>query len=340
MRPADVPPVLTRDPACAASHLRQGKLVAFPTETVYGLGADAFNEDAVLKVFEAKSRPRDNPLIVHAATTHQVGQLASSVPGVAKNLMESFFPGPLTLILPRHPKLPAVTTGGLETVAVRIPGHSLARAFLAACGTPVAAPSANISGRPTATTWRDVLDDLRGSIACLLRDDGPGAGLESTVVDCTRSNPVLLRPGVVSLEALRQAAPSVVAGQSLAGEPVRSPGMQYRHYAPDSRVQLVRTLGETVPDTKAAYIGLEAVADPAAFGAVRVCASEEDYARDLFRFFRQCDRLKLNLIYCQVTETTGIGRALMDRLNRASGSVRSAPSAQTLSRRLAQRAQG
>lgn len=340
MHPAHVPPVLTRDPACAASYLRQGKLVAFPTETVYGLGADAFNEDAVLKVFEAKSRPRDNPLIVHAATTQQVAQLASSVPGVAEELMESFFPGPLTLILPRHPELPAVTTGGLETVAVRVPGHSMARAFLAACDTPVAAPSANISGRPSATTWRDVLDDLRGSLACLLRDDGPGAGLESTVVDCTESKPVVLRPGVVSLEALRQIAPSVVTGQSLAGAPVRSPGMQYRHYAPDSRVQLVRTPCEAVPNAKSAFIGLEPVADPAAFGAVRVCASEEEYARDLFRFFRQCDRLEISLVYCQETKTSGIGRALMDRLNRASGCVRSAPTAQTLSRRRARRAQG
>ncbi len=340
MHPAHVPPVLTRDPTCAASHLRQGKLVAFPTETVYGIGADAYNEDAVLKVFEAKSRPRDNPLIVHAATTQQVGQLASSIPGVAVDLMESFFPGPLTLILPRHPQLPAVTTGGLETVAVRVPGHSLARAFLAACETPVAAPSANISGRPSATTWRHVLDDLRGFIACLLRDDGPGAGLESTVVDCTGDKPVLLRPGVVSLEALRRVAPSVDARQPLTGAPVRSPGMLYRHYAPDSRVQLVQTPGEAVPDARAAYIGLEPVADPAAFGAVHVCASKEDYARDLFRFFRQCDRLGLGLIYCQETETSGIGRALMDRLNRASGSVRSETSAQTRSRRLVQRAPG
>ena len=331
--------VLTRDPDRAASLLRAGNLVAFPTETVYGLGADAYNANAVAAIYEAKSRPRDNPLIVHVATTRQLRRLASSIPPLARGLIEAFFPGPLTLILPRHPELPAVTTGGLDTVAVRMPAHSMARAFLAACDTPVAAPSANVSGRPTATTWQAVLDDLRGSIACLLRDDGQAAGMESTVVDCTRSRPVLLRPGVVGLETLRQVAPSIVARQPVSGEPARSPGMLYRHYAPHCQVRLVRKPGEAVPGAAAAFIGLEAVPKPTAFGAVRICADAEDYARALFRFFRRCDRLGISDIYCQTTDPTGIGRALMDRLIRASGHVRSATSAAVPQSQLAQQAE-
>ena len=339
MHPVPGPVVLTRDPARAASHLREGKLVAFPTETVYGLGADAYDTSAVLAIFEAKCRPRDNPLIVHVATLAQLRQVASSIPPLALGLIEAFFPGPLTLILPRHPELPAVTTGGLDTVAVRMPAHTVARAFLAACNRPVAAPSANVSGRPTATTWRAVLEDLRGSIACLLRDDGRAAGLESTVVDCTGNKPVLLRPGVVSLEALRQVAPATVAEQPGPGEPVRSPGMHYRHYAPHCRIHLVRNPGDAVPEEAAAYIGLDAVPEPAAFGAVSICADAEAYARTLFRFFRRCDRLGISDIYCQTTDSSGIGRALMDRLCRASGSVRSARSAAVPRRRLARQAE-
>lgn len=340
MHPVDGPPVLTRDPARAASLLRQGQLVAFPTETVYGLGADAYDESAVLRIFEAKGRPRDNPLIVHAATTRQIRQLASSVTGVALKLIEAFFPGPLTLVLPRHPALPSVTTGGLDTVAIRMPAHKLARAFLAACDTPVAAPSANMSGRPTATTWQAVLDDLRGAIACLLQDDDLGAGLESTVVDCTGREPVLLRPGIVSLEALRQVAPAILAEQPGTDGPPRSPGMRYRHYAPRCSIQLVRTPREAVPEKAAAYIGLDPVAEPTAFGAASVCASVEEYARTLFRFFRHCDRLAISHIYCQTTSSSGIGRALMDRLNRASGRVRSSTETAVPSRRLAQQAEG
>ena len=164
---------LTESPEDAAAYIRRGQTVAFPTETVYGLGADAFNGDAVQQIFAAKGRPSDNPLIVHIADRAQVDRLAASVPGPARALMDRFFPGPLTLILPRCPDVPSVVTAGLDTVGVRMPDHPVAQRFLAACGTPVAAPSANRSGRPSPTTWQAVRDDLDGRIPCILKAAAP-----------------------------------------------------------------------------------------------------------------------------------------------------------------------
>ncbi len=309
--------LLTTDVHEAAALIHQGELVAFPTETVYGLGADAFNPEAVRKIFEAKGRPLDNPLIVHIAHFNQLARLVRDVPEAARRFMERFFPGPLTLVLPRHPDVPDEVTAGLPTVGVRMPRHPIAWAFLEACGTPVAAPSANRSGRPSPTRWEAVYADLNGRIACILQGDRSDMGLESTVVDCTGSEPVVLRAGAVPLEALRE----VVPGTRLVGDETslraRSPGTRYRHYAPRARVVLFDHPDEAVPDPHHAYIGLTPPAHPEAFGACCVCPDVATYAYELFDFFRRCDAQGCTRIYAQRVPRTGLGLALMDRLERA-----------------------
>jgi len=309
--------LLTTDVHEAAALIRRGELVAFPTETVYGLGADAFNPEAVRKIFEAKGRPLDNPLIVHIAHLDQLARLVRDVPEAARRFMERFFPGPLTLVLPRHPDVPDEVTAGLPTVGVRMPRHPVARAFLEACGTPVAAPSANRSGRPSPTRWEAVYADLNGRIACILQGDRSDMGLESTVVDCTGSEPVVLRAGAVPLEALRKVVPETRLVGDEASLKARSPGTRYRHYAPQARVVLVDHPDEAVPDPRHAYIGLTPPAHPEAFGACCICPDVETYAYELFDFFRRCDAQGCTRIYAQRVPRTGLGLALMDRLERA-----------------------
>jgi len=309
--------LLTTDVHEAAALIRRGELVAFPTETVYGLGADAFNPEAVRKIFKAKGRPLDNPLIVHIVHLDQLAHLVRDVPEAARRFMERFFPGPLTLVLPRHPDVPDEVTAGLPTVGVRMPRHPVAQAFLEACGTPVAAPSANRSGRPSPTRWEAVYADLNGRIACILQGDRSDMGLESTVVDCIGSEPVVLRAGAVPLEALRAVVPETRLVGDEASLKARSPGTRYRHYAPRARVVLVDHPDEAVPDPRHAYIGLTPPAHPEAFGACCVCPDVETYAYELFDFFRRCDAQGCTRIYAQRVPRTGLGLALMDRLERA-----------------------
>ena len=197
----------TKDPTKAANYARDGKLVVFPTETVYGLGANALDQDAVAQIYQAKRRPSSNPLIVHLGSLSDILRVVSEVTSLAEKLMEVFFPGPLTLILPRHPSLPKIVTGGLDTVAVRMPALPIAREFLESASIPVAAPSANISGRPSATTWQSAAEDLNHRVHCILCGPPATVGLESTVVDCTETAPTLLRPGAISMETLRTVIP-------------------------------------------------------------------------------------------------------------------------------------
>jgi len=311
--------LLTDDPEEAAAFLRQGELVAFPTETVYGLGADAFNPVALNKIFIAKGRPFDNPLIVHLADITQLHQLVSSVPDTARTLIHHFFPGPLTLILPKRRRVPKTVSAGLSTIGVRIPAHPVARAFLIACGRPVAAPSANRSGRPSPTTWQAVQADLGGRIACILRSGQSDFGLESTVVDCTAGAPVILRAGAVSLEDLRAVVPeTILAG---VGDDLlhRSPGTRYRHYAPATTLLLVEHPGSITPTEKDAYIGLDAPEDESAFGLCFQAPDVVAYAHALFDFFRRCEASYIETIYCQLVPLEGLGLALNDRLRRAAG---------------------
>jgi len=310
---------VTRSPRVAASVLRAGGVVAFPTETVYGLGADALREEAVRKIFRAKGRPADNPLIVHIAERAWINRVARRVPPSARRLMEVFFPGPLTVIVPRHADVSLAVTAGLDTVGVRMPEHPVARAFLLAGGTPVAAPSANRSGRPSPTTWRAVADELGGRIPCILQGGASAVGLESTVVDCTVSPPVILREGAVTLEMLRRVVPRVRRSRGHQSGAARSPGMKYKHYAPTARVVLVDGPGDVPAEGRlvSAWIGLTAWTVGRKPVLAATCRGVPAYARALFHFFRVCERRGVKTIYCQRVPRVGLGRALMDRLERA-----------------------
>lgn len=309
--------LLTADPKEAAAYIHRGDVVAFPTETVYGLGADVFDPSALRKIFEAKGRPSDNPLITHVADLDQIPDIAGDVSPAAQALIARLFPGPLTVVLPRHPSVPSVATGGLDTIGVRMPAHPVAQSFLQACGRPVAAPSANLSGRPSPTTWEAVRTDLGGRIPCILQGGPSTVGLESTVVDCTGDVPIVLRAGAVTLEALRAFLPETRLATDAPHLLARSPGTRYRHYAPGARVLPIDDPQDAQATSDAGYIGLDLPPDAGRFGLCVRCADVDAYARELFDFFRRCDAAGLTRIYCQTVPARGIGLALMDRLERA-----------------------
>ena len=333
--------VLSPDPAAfalASDLLRRGGLVAFPTETVYGLGADALNRDAVLSIFAAKGRPADNPLIVHIHDRSQLNDLCE-IPPLAEPLMDAFWPGPLTLLFVRKPVVPPEVTAGLPTVAIRMPSHPVAAAMLRSCNLPVAAPSANTSGRPSPTAAAHVLEDMNGKIPLILDGGSCDVGLESTVLDLCHGRPTILRPGGVTKEMLES-----VLGQEvlLAGSILRplgenevalSPGMRYKHYAPKGTVTLVEGPEErTVPllrrlcleqlrEGKRACVlcfseHVEALAgcDPHDIGSV---SSPDEIARRLFDTLRRLDDEGMEAVFSEVVPPEGIGLAVMNRLGRA-----------------------
>ena len=309
--------ILTESAEEAAACIRRGELAAFPTETVYGLGGDAMDADAVAAIFKAKERPADNPLIAHVHSLAQLDGLAASLTRSAEQLIDAFFPGPLTVILKRASTVPAIVSAGLDTIAVRMPAHELALDFLKACDTPVAAPSANRSGRPSPTSWEDVYADLKGRIACILKGDPSEVGVESTVVDCTEQIPRILRSGGISVDNLRQLLPEIEMATKPEGVIVRSPGMKYRHYAPIAKVHLAPSPNEVPEGNTIGYIGLDSHPYPERLGMHLTCHSSEAYAHELFRFFRRCDRARIKAIYCQEIPRKGLGLAVMDRVERA-----------------------
>jgi L-threonylcarbamoyladenylate synthase len=320
----------------AASLLARGGLVAFPTETVYGLGADALNAGAVERIFEVKGRPPDNPIIVHIGNPAEIDRLVTVVPAAARTLITRFWPGPLTLVLPAAQAVPAVTRGGLPTVAVRMPDHPVALALIRAAGRPLAAPSANISGRPSPTTAQHVLADL-GDRVDLILDAGPTpVGVESTVLDLAGTPPALLRPGGVPLEALREALGDVVARPLLEATLARSPGTRYRHYAPRAKVLLVeaptaRVVAELQASVRRLWnqglrVGVmvtsEAAGSVPAGAVMRVMGPRADprtVAANLFAQMRELDDAGLDAIVVEGISERGVGRAVMDRLRRAAG---------------------
>ncbi|MFY0540280.1 L-threonylcarbamoyladenylate synthase [Nannocystis pusilla] len=311
--PADDPAAIAR----AAEVLQRGGLVAFPTETVYGLGADALDAAAVGRIFAAKGRPADNPLIVHVAAPEQARALARAVPPAAEQLM-SLWPGPLTLVLPRAPVVPDATTAGQDTVAVRIPA-TRPRWRCCACGRPLAAPSANRSGRPSPTTAQHVLADLDGVVEVIL-DGGPCAvGLESTVVDATRPVPMVLRTGGLSLEALRTVVGAIdmLSGQDPEAMS-RSPGLRHRHYAPRARVVLVAP-GEAAERGGSTVAVMSQQPRPPGFvGEWKVMPTAlEGYAQELFAALRELDAPEIETIVVETVPEVGLGRAIADRLRRA-----------------------
>ena len=318
----------------AADILRRGGLLAIPTETVYGLGADGLNADAVRHIFEAKGRPQDNPLILHIPDASWLARYCKDVPETAYRLAGRFWPGPLTLILPKADCVPLVTTGGLDTVGMRCPDHAVTRAIIAASGVPVAAPSANTSGRPSCTTAAHVREDMDGKIDGVV-DGGPcRVGVESTIIDLTCTSPRLLRPGGLPLEELRAvlgevAVDKAVTQQMAAGERPRAPGMKYRHYAPKAPVTVVT--GD--PAASAAFIRAHLPA-----GAGVICFTEykdlfpgrsihdlgsahdkAEQARRVFDALREFDHETVTEIYAQCPDPAGLGLAVSNRLKKAAG---------------------
>lgn len=308
---------VTQSPSIAARFIQHGETVAFPTETVYGLGANIYNEDAIRQIFAAKGRPADNPLIAHIADLTQLETIAGEVPPMAEKLIKHFFPGPLTLVLSKSDKVPSIATGGLQTIGVRMPRHRIALQFLRACGMPLVAPSANLSGRPSPTTWQAVKADLDGRIGCILRSNPSQVGLESTVVDCTAKTPVVLRAGAVTLEQLQEIIPATKLAEARSTAQPRSPGQKYRHYSPHAKVVISVYPQFTVPSDDSAYIGLEPPPSAEAFKKTLICKNVEEYAHSLFQFFRECDQDDVKTIFCQSVSNEGLGLALMDRLERA-----------------------
>lgn len=306
--------IVTASPNAAAAFIKRGGLVAFPTETVYGLGANIFDAEAVAKIFTAKMRPADNPLIAHIAHREEMLQLASEITPVADKLADAFFPGPLTIVVKRSNDVPSIATAGLDTIGVRMPRDPIAYEFLNACETPVVAPSANLSGKPSPTTWEAVLEDLDGRIDCILQGTATKIGLESTVVDCTGDVPVLLRFGAISLNDVRRVIPDARLSSGSKDDAAKSPGLRHKHYSPRARVQIVRA-DDQIEDPSGAFIGLENPAFETVFKLI--LPDTEAYAHSLFEFFRECDRREIANIYCAFVDETGIGAALMDRLRRA-----------------------
>lgn len=335
----------------AAAALRAGQLVVFPTETVYGLGAHALDPAAVQKIFVAKDRPANDPLIVHIAHIGQVGQCAMGMPAGARKLALSFWAGPLTLILKKKPEVPDAVTAGLDSVALRVPSHRVARALMEMAALPIAAPSANRFSRPSPTTAQHVLDDLDGRVDLIL-DGGPtDIGLESTIVDFTVDPPVLRRPGGLTLEQVQSLVPEVTlqVGQAPADQPQVAPGQLTRHYAPRATL----TLYEGAPDRVVAQIAADArtavaqgnrvgilapeddlkalaplIAPSAASGRVEVQpygsrADVERGGRELFAAIRTLDATGVSMMFASTPGNDGLARAIRDRLVRAAeGRVR------------------
>lgn len=323
----------------ASSVIRAGGLVAFPTETVYGLGADALNPEASRRIYQAKGRPSDNPLIVHIARFSDLGAITVRIPPKARLLGERFWPGPLTMILEKNDRVPLETTGGLRTVAVRMPDHPVALALIAQSGGYLAAPSANASGRPSPTRASHVMEDLGGRIPLIL-DGGPvGIGIESTIVDVTVDPPIILRPGYVTREQLEEAVGEVRMDPGLSGidsgTPPKAPGMKYRHYAPNAQMLLVRgqqaavvrRINELAEESiaqgkKAGILATEETCRQYRAGIVRSVGErsrEETIARHLYGSLRDFDELGVDVIFSECFPDAGIGQALMNRMLKAAG---------------------
>ncbi|MGE4282146.1 MAG: L-threonylcarbamoyladenylate synthase [Clostridia bacterium] len=324
----------------AAKVLRDNGTVAFPTETVYGLGANALNEQAIHKIFKAKGRPADNPLIIHIASLEEIYRLIQGTSSSLDKLAEAFWPGPLTIVMKKSIIVPQMITAGLDTVAVRFPAHPLACSLIEAAGIPIAAPSANTSGKPSPTIAQHVIDDLYGKVDVII-DGGPAqVGLESTVVDISEEVPILLRPGGITVEQLRKVLGEIhveAAGikQSLDSTIPRSPGMKYKHYAPNARVIIIEGNQDTAVEvinqmsqeerTKGLKTGIMALDETALlYNADYVLSvGSEKYpqsiAANLFCTLRRFDELGVDIIYVQSVSDQGIGMAITNRLNKAAG---------------------
>jgi L-threonylcarbamoyladenylate synthase len=325
----------------AANFIKNGGLVAFPTETVYGLGADALNPNAVLALFEAKKRPLDNPPIVHVKTPRDIERLVEEISPEAEKLMKKFWPGPLTLIFKRSEIVPDVTVAGLDTIAVRMPRNNVALALIRESGCPIAAPSANLAGKPSPTTAQHVLNDLDGRIDAVLDAGSTNIGVESTVLDLTADPPQILRPGGTPYEALKKALgkvelnPVALSDKALPIEKARSPGVKHKHYAPNAEMivvegdlaNVVRKIDQLASfyrqnHKKVGILATEETVQHYEEDLVKSLGSRSDMgviARNLFRLLREFDLEKVDIILAEGVPTESLGLAVMNRLRKASG---------------------
>lgn len=324
----------------AARLIEQGELVAFPTETVYGLGADALRPEASAKIYAAKGRPSDNPLIVHIADFTDMERVAREIPDSARKLAEAFWPGPLTMVVWKSEAVPSTTTGGMETVAVRMPNHPIALELIRQSGCLIAAPSANTSGRPSPTEASHVVEDLKGKIAMVV-DGGPvGIGIESTIIDLTEKVPMVLRPGYITPEMLAS-----VLGEKVIIDPgiiamddtrkPKAPGMKYKHYAPKANMiivdgqeeKVVEKINSLVGEAKGRSQKVAVIATEETMSRYKadvvLCIGkrndEDSIAQHLYKILRDCDELEIDLIYSESFATPRIGQAIMNRLLKAAG---------------------
>ncbi len=333
-----VKPVTPESIAEAAKIIREGGLVGMPTETVYGLGADALNEQAVLSIFAAKNRPADNPLIVHVSSLEEIAPLVREIPESAKMLMEAFWPGPMTLILPKADCISHAVSAGLDTVGIRMPASEAARALIRAAGRPIAAPSANRSGKPSPTTAQHVFEDMDGRIPMILDGGECEVGVESSVIDVTGKTPIILRPGGITPEMVEGVLGSCEVDEHVMsplkeGELVRSPGMKHRHYSPEAKTVIYEGGAANVIDAicrhydeaekqgeKPCVLGF----DEHDFGSrVKISLGSEkeprEAAKRLFAALRELDERGETVALCEAVEPTGIGLAVMNRMGRAAG---------------------
>ncbi len=337
---------LLHDIAEAAQFLKRGKLVAFPTETVFGLGADAGNAQAIERLFLAKGRPSDNPLIVHLADVADWPLVAAELPELARRILERYSPGPVTVVVPKAADICSSVTAGLNTVGLRVPAALQARALLRAAGIPIAAPSANLSGRPSGTSWQSVLEDLDGRIDAVLCINVEHVGLESTVIDCSGEIPIVLRPGSLGLAELQTQFPKARSlnpelnlkhdreqgrqgekSLELSDHNVNSPGLRHPHYQPTAQVQLIDsascwTIDKSTRGLCCAYAGLDTPPPEMQFS--RQFRDIADYAHGFYEFLRNADRagvgvIALQAISIETAGRSGIAAALRDRQQRAAG---------------------
>lgn len=333
----------SKDMDMAADLIKMGEIVAFPTETVYGLGADGLNKEAVKKIFKAKGRPQDNPLILHVDSIEMLGKLVVNIPPEAYICTEKFWPGPLTILFKKSDLVPEIITAGLDAVAIRMPSHPIALELIKKAGVPIAAPSANTSGRPSPTRVSHVIEDMSGEIAMIIDGGETGVGLESTVLDLTEKEAMILRPGGITLEELMEVIPNVSIDPGILevtkdGVIPKSPGQKYRHYAPkasmilfsgdrDKMVQKIIQMARKYEEEnkKVGLLVTEENKEEYSFENVVVMGSSKDkktIAHGLFHAIRRLDQMEVDIILCEAVKEDNIGMAIMNRLLKAAGGNR------------------
>tara|TARA_Y100000310_G_scaffold167610_2_gene167529 strand:+ start:11214 stop:12167 length:954 start_codon:yes stop_codon:yes gene_type:complete len=301
--------------ANAAKLLKDGKLVAFPTETVYGLGANAFDAKAVKQIFKVKGRPVDNPLIVHVGSKADINLVAKNIPSVAKKLIQEFWPGPLTLVLEKRKSIPSIVSANLQTVAIRMPSNKIALFLICKAKVPLAAPSANSAGKPSPTSATHVLQDLKNKIPLIVDGGSTHIGLESTVLDLTTSTPTLLRPGKITLPQLEKVL-GVINLPSSKNTLTKSPGMKYKHYAPKAKVIVLH--GSKKKVLKEIQLTKKKFKSVVILDATK---NQSKVANQLFAFFRNCDKKGIKNILVIGSSHQGLGHALMNRIEKAASKI-------------------